>query len=87
MAVSFPNVSRSYDHARESVLFWGYDGVIEKAFSIAADALLKIRDVPKCDEMGLLAIFDENRELIYTAAAKVYSSKISAPYHLYAKNF
>lgn len=87
MTISFPNESRSYDPAREVVLFWGYDGVIEKVFSMPVDALLKIRNLLQYDEASVLDIFDTNRSLIYAAAAKVYSRRNSGPYYLSASNF
>lgn len=87
MAISFPNQSRSYNAIRKAVLFWGYDGVIEKVFSIPVDALLKIRELSNYDEASLLDIFDTNRETIYAAAAKVYSRRNSGPYYLAAANF
>lgn len=87
MTISFPNESRSYDPVRKMVLFWGYDGVIEKAFSMPVDALLKIRNLLEYDEASLLDTFDTNRKLIYAAAAKVYSRRNSGPYYLAAANF
>jgi hypothetical protein len=87
VAVHFPNESRSYDRSRQTVMFWGYDGVIEKVFSIPVDALLKIRKLPNYDEASLLDIFDTNRETIYAAAAKLYSRRSSGPYYLAAANF
>jgi hypothetical protein len=87
VAISFPNQSRSYDAIRKVVLFWGYDGVMEKAFSIPVDALMKIRMLLKHDEAGLLQIFDANRDLIYQAASKAYSRKSNGPFNLTAANF
>lgn len=87
MAINFPNHSRSYDALRKVVLFWGYDGVMEKAFSVPVDALLKIRMLLQYDEASLLGIFDANREQIYDAASKVYARKGKGPYQLTAANF
>lgn len=87
MAISFPNESRSYDPIRKVVLFWGYDGVIEKAFSMPVDALMKIRKLLQYDEASLLDIFDVNRKLIYAAAAKAYSRRNKGPHILTAANF
>lgn len=87
MTISFPNQSRSYDAVRKVVLFWGYDGVIEKAFSVPVDALMKIRMLMQYDEASLLHIFDSNRDLIYRAASKIYARNGKAPFHLTAANF
>jgi hypothetical protein len=87
VTISFPNQSRSYDAVRKIVLFWGYDGVIEKAFSIPADALMKLRQLLQYDEASLLNIFDANRDQIYDAASKVYSRGKTGPYHLTAAYF
>jgi hypothetical protein len=87
VALNFPNQSRSYDAIRKVVLFWGYDGVMEKAFSIPVDALMKIRVLLQHDEAGLLQIFDANRDLIYRAALKAYSRKGNGPFNLTAANF
>lgn len=87
MTIAFPNDSRSYDPVRKIILFWGYDGVIEKVFSIPVEALLKIKNLLHHDEASLLDIFDANRKLIYAIAAKVYSRRNSGPYYLAATNF
>lgn len=87
MPINFPNQSRSYDSARKIILFWGYDGVIEKAFSIPLDALMKLRQLLQYDEASLLNIFDANRDQIYDAASKVYSREKRGPYNLTAAYF
>ncbi len=87
MALNFPNQSRSYDALRKVVFFWGYDGVMEKAFSVPVDALMKIRMIVQYDEASLLNIFDANRVLIYRAASKAYSRKGNGPFNLTAANF
>jgi len=87
VALNFPNQSRSYDSLRKVVLFWGYDGVMEKAFSVPLDALLKIKTLLQHDEASLLHIFDSNRDLIYEAASKLYARGKNGPYHLTAANF
>lgn len=87
VALNFPNQSRSYDALRKVVLFWGYDGVMEKAFSVPVDALMKIRMLVQYDEASLLNIFDANRDQIYDVASKVYARRGKAPYRLTAANF
>ena len=85
--IDFPNHSRSYDPTRRAVRFWGHDSAIEASFFINEDALMRIQpDVPS-DEPGFLRAFDNNRDLICAAAAKVYVRGSRGSYDLVAENF
>jgi Protein of unknown function (DUF1488) len=64
MALSFPNMSRRYDAARQSVCFWGYDSAFEISFYIGVDALRSISSQSNRGETAFLEAFDANREWI-----------------------
>ncbi|MBI5909770.1 MAG: DUF1488 domain-containing protein [Betaproteobacteria bacterium] len=86
-AVTFPNVSRSYDATRRAVAFWGYDRSMENSFFVTWDALKRIQPNLEADEAGLLRAFDSNRKLIYEIAAKVYGRGRKSVYNLVAADF
>jgi len=46
MAITFPNLSRSYDATRRAVRFWGYDRSMENSFFIMGDTLRQIQPNP-----------------------------------------
>jgi Protein of unknown function (DUF1488) len=52
--IEFPNHSRSYDHTRRAVRFWGHDSAIEASFFINEDALRRIQPGAGYDESGFL---------------------------------
>ena len=87
MALSFPNHSRSFDATRRAVRFWGYDSAMESSFFVTEDALKRIQPDMRLDEDGLLRAFDSHRDLIYTAAAKVYSRGRKGCYEVVAADF
>jgi len=87
MAMSFPNPSRSYDAVRSVVRFWGHDRSMESTFFVTADALLRIQPNLQLGEAGLLHAFDKNRDLIYAAAARIYSRGRKGSYDLNATDF
>ena len=87
MAMNFPNPSRSYDAARRVVRFWGHDRSMESTFFVTADALLRIQPNLQLGEAGLLRAFDKNRDLIYAAAARIYSRGRKGSYDLTATDF
>jgi hypothetical protein len=87
MALNFPNQSRSYDATRRAVRFWGYDSAMEASFFVTEDALKRIAPDMRFDEAGLLGVFDTNRNLIYAAAAKVYSRGRRGSYDLVSADF
>ena len=87
MALSFPNLSRSYDATRHAVRFWGYDNAMEASFYVMADALRRLQPGTPSDEAGLLEAFDSNRELICVAAAKVFARGNRGSYDLISSDF
>jgi uncharacterized protein DUF1488 len=87
MALSFPNSSRSYDVTRRAVRFWGNDSAMETSFYITADALNRIEPGSGIDQGGTLQAFDNNRPLIYAAAAKVYARGHRGSYDLVRADF
>ena len=82
MSLSFPNRSRSYDATRDAVRFWGYDTAMERSFFITRDALKRVKPDMQLDESGILHAFDQNRDLICAAAAKVYLRGRKGSYEL-----
>jgi hypothetical protein len=87
MPLSFPNQSRSYDATRRAVRFWGHDSAMEASFFVTEDALKQLQPNMRLDETGLLSAFDANRNLIYAAAAKVYSRGRKGSYDLGSADF
>ena len=85
--IDFSNHSRSYDHTRHAVRFWGYDSAIEASFFVNEDALRRIQPDARSDESGFLKAFDTNRDLICAAAASVYVRGSRGSYDLVAANF
>jgi hypothetical protein len=78
-AVTFPNLSRSYDATRRAVRFWGYDRSMESSFYVSWDALKHIQPNLQPDEAGLLRAFDINRDRIHAIAAKSTPVSAEAP--------
>ncbi len=87
MSLSFPNQSRSFDATRRAVRFWGYDSAMEASFFVTDDALRRISPGVPLDGDGLLRVFDLNRKLIHTIAAKVYGRGRKGSYELVAADF
>jgi len=87
MALNFPNQSRSYDATLRAVRFWGHDGAMEASFYVNEDALKRIQPSLRPDEAGILGAFDSNRDLIYTAALKVYGRGRRGSYELIPGDF
>jgi hypothetical protein len=85
--IDFPNHSRSYDHTRRAVHFWGYDSAIETSFYVNAEALARIQPGVPLDESGCLNAFDTNRDKICAAAARVYERGSRGSYDLGPANF
>jgi Protein of unknown function (DUF1488) len=73
MTINFPNRSRSYDATRGVVRFWGYDRSMENAFFLTREALQKLQPDLQFEEDDVLRAFDDNRDRICAAAAKVYA--------------
>jgi hypothetical protein len=87
VALSFPNSSRSYDVTRRAVRFWGNDNAMETSFYISEDALNRIQPGIAVDQPGTLQAFDNNRPLIYAAAARVYARGHRGSYDLVSADF
>lgn len=87
MSLNFPNASRSYDAARQSVCFWGYDSAFEISFYVGEDALRRISPQSHPDEAALLQAFDANRPRIEKVAAQAYARRRQSFYHLSAPDF
>ena len=87
MVLSFPNSSRSYDVTRRAVRFWGNDSAMETSFYITQDALNRIQARAAVDQADALQAFDNNRPLIYAAAAKVYARGHRGSYDLVSADF
>jgi hypothetical protein len=85
--IDFPNHSRSYDHTRRAVRFWGYDSAMEASFFIEENALRRIQPDAHPDESGFLKAFDANRDLICAAAARIYVRGSKGSYDLVVANF
>jgi Protein of unknown function (DUF1488) len=82
MALNFPNPSRSFDATRRAVRFWGHDSAMEASFFVTEGFLRRIEPNMQCDDAGFLTAFDLHRDLIYSAAGKVYSRGRKGSYDL-----
>ena len=83
MTLNFPNEARSFDAARNRVRFWGYDGAMEISFFLEIDALQKLGSLkPEITgpEAAILKVFDDARERIYQAAARVHARRADGAY-------
>ena len=84
MTLTFPNRSRAYDATRRAVRFWGHDSAMEASFFVTEDALRRVAPDAAGDEAGFLAVFDRHRDLILSAAAKVYARGHKGSYDIVA---
>ena len=73
MALTFPNLSRSYDEAGQRIRFLGYDGMFQISFFLTIEALSKSTSKASTAEADCLAAFDAARGSIYSVAQKAYS--------------
>lgn len=87
MTLAFPNESRSYDHTRRAVRFWGHDSAMETSFFVTVDALRSIEPGMSPEEPDCLGVFDRNRERIRRAALKAYKRGQQGSYELSAADF
>lgn len=87
MSIAFPNASRSYDHTRHAVRFWGHDSAMETSFFVTVDALRQLSPGLAAEEPALLAAFDKNRDAICRAAGRVYRRGTLGSYELGAADF
>jgi hypothetical protein len=85
--IDFPNPCRSYDATRHAVRFWGYDSAIEASFFVTEEALARLEPGIRLDEQGCLHAFDDNRDKICAAAARVYVRGGRGSYDLGTANF
>lgn len=87
MPLTFPNQSRSYDHTRDAIRFWGYQSAMEYSFFVTAAALRRIQPHLQGSETSLLATFDANRDLICKVAGRVHARGVKGSYELLAADF
>jgi hypothetical protein len=87
MALSFVNISRSYDPARRSVSFWGHDAWTEITFDVGEEALHHVDPQPHPDEAASLQAFDANRPQIERAAGNAYAKRRQTWLKLQASDF
>lgn len=87
MALSFPNGSRSYDATRRAVRFWGYDSAMESSFFLTEEAMKRVQPGVAPGQDAALRVFDDNRELIYATATKVFKRGRKGSYDLIASDF
>ena len=85
--IDFPNHSRSYDATRHAVRFWGYDSAIEASFYVSEAALARLQPGIPLDASGCLHAFDDNRDKICAAAARIYERGSRGSYDLGPANF
>jgi Protein of unknown function (DUF1488) len=85
MALNFTNESRSYDATRRAVRFWGYDQSMEISFFVTDGALRKLMPGAAV-EGAFLKAFDEYRDQIRDAAAKVYGRGQRGSYEITKKD-
>jgi hypothetical protein len=90
MTLAFPNPSRSFDEARNGVVFFGHDGVFETRFFVEAGALATSATalpVVAMSEAKCLYVFDAVRTSILEVARKAYSQGRRNYYTLTAADF
>jgi hypothetical protein len=90
MTLAFPNPSRSFDEARNGILFFGHDGVFEIRFLVEAGALpipATALPVVAMSEAKCLSVFDAVRTSILEVARKAYSHGRRNYYTLTAADF
>ena len=87
MSLTFPNRSRSYDESGRRIRFVGHDGMFQISFSVAADAMSKMRPETAADEAGYLAAFDTASSAIYDVARTAYDRTRKSIYVLTAADF
>lgn len=83
MTLTFPNRSRSYDEAAQSIRFIGYDGMFEVRFSVEVEALSKTASA----EADHLAAFDAARGSVHDVAREAYSHARKTVYVLTPADF
>ena len=87
MALTFPNASRSYDHARRQIRFVGHDGMLTIPFRLNVDTITKHSPDDPDDEDVYLRSFDGRRDAIQSVTREAYSHKRQTIYVLTANDF
>jgi len=90
MTLAFPNPSRSFDEARNAVLFFGHDGLFEIRFFVEAGALAILATalpVVAISEAKCLSAFDAVRMSVLEVARKAYSHRRRNSYTPTAADF
>ena len=88
MALTFPNLSRSYDAAGKRIRFLGHDGMVQISFSVEIDAISKKKAAEPADaETDYLAAFDAVRGLVHDMARNAYSRGRKNMYDLTSADF
>jgi hypothetical protein len=90
MTLAFPNPSRSFDEARNAVLFFGHDGLFEIRFFVEAGALTisgTALPISGMSEAKCLSAFDAVRTSILEVAREAYSHGRRNYYTLTAADF
>ena len=87
MAISFPNLARSYDEAKRRVRFLGHDGMFEVHFFVSADVLAGELSQRTASASDYLASFDALRPGIQRAAQTAYAKTRSSTIVLNLENF
>jgi hypothetical protein len=89
MTLAFLNPTRSFDHVRHAVSFFGHDGVFEIRFFVEASALARPGPAPTGSDAPekCLSAFDALRASIHEAARQAYASRRGSSYTLTAADF
>ena len=90
MTLAFPNPSRSFDEARNAVLFFRHDGLFEIRFFVEAGALAisgTALPMSGMSEAKCLSAFDAVRTSILEIAREAYSHGRRNYYTLTAADF
>ena len=90
MTLAFPNPSRSFDEARNAVLFFGHVGLFEIRFFVEAGALAisgTALPISGMSEAKCLSAFDAVRTSILEVAREAYSHGRRNYYTLTAADF
>jgi hypothetical protein len=87
MALTFPNLSRSYDAPGKRIRFLGHDGMFQISFSVTVDAISKEASAAADAETDYLAAFDAARSLIHDMARNAYSRGRKNMYALTSADF
>ena len=73
MALSFINLTRSFDERHNYIRFWGCDGAIEVACYLEVSALKTINPDIRQTEAEILKEFDKSILRIHEVTRRVYS--------------